>query len=99
MATGRCGSRGRELVETFVKGLRKSDLLFMPEPYYAGGTVDRSVGSREIVSDLKAAGLGAQVFATRDEILPAIVSAVKAGDRVLIMARATILSLSSPRKS
>ena len=37
------------LVDCFVSGLRDEDVLIMPEPVYFGGTVDRSVGSREVI--------------------------------------------------
>ena len=35
------------LVDCFANGLHGDDVLVMPEPVYFGGTVDRSVGSRE----------------------------------------------------
>ena len=37
------------LVGCFTSGLRDEDVLVMPEPVYFGGTVDRSVGSDDIV--------------------------------------------------
>ena len=37
------------LVDCFASGLHDEDVLVMPEPVYFGGTVDRSVGSRDIV--------------------------------------------------
>jgi UDP-N-acetylmuramate--alanine ligase len=37
------------LVDCFVSALRDEDVLVMPEPVYFGGTVDRSVGSRDII--------------------------------------------------
>jgi len=33
-------------------GLRSEDVLLMPEPVYFGGTVDRAIGSDEIVGEV-----------------------------------------------
>ena len=44
------------LVECFASGMRDDDILVMPEPVYFGGTVDRSVGSRDIVADIERRG-------------------------------------------
>lgn len=41
---------GREIVESFAKYLKSSDQLLMPEVYYAGGTVDRSVAATHIIA-------------------------------------------------
>lgn len=73
---------GREIAETFSKHLNRDDLLFMPEPYYAGGTVDRSITSHNIASLI---GSKAKSFATRAEILPEILKQARAGDRIIIM--------------
>jgi hypothetical protein len=44
------------LVDCFANGLHGNDVLVMPEPVYFGGTVDRSVGSREIVCEIERRG-------------------------------------------
>ena len=41
------------LVSCFASGLRDEDVLVMPEPVYFGGTVDRSVGSGDIVREIQ----------------------------------------------
>jgi len=74
-----------ELVEAFKQLLDTNDKVYLPEPYYAGGTVDRSVGSRHIVEDLQKQGVQAEVFATRADTAPAILRDAKAGDRIVIM--------------
>src|SRR5262249_11793836 len=38
-----------ELVDCFASAMRDDDVLTMPEPVYFGGTVERSVASRDIV--------------------------------------------------
>ena len=40
-------------VDCFASGLRDEDVLVMPEPVYFGGTVDRSVGSDDIVREIQ----------------------------------------------
>lgn len=74
-----------ELVESFASHLIEGDRLYMPEPFYAGGTVDRSVTSQHLVDDLKAKGVDAVVGASRDALLPAILAEAQPGDRVVIM--------------
>ncbi len=46
---------GEELAQSFAKGLAPDDRLFLPDPVYQGGTVDRSRGS-----DWLAEQIGAQ---------------------------------------
>jgi UDP-N-acetylmuramate--alanine ligase len=75
----------RELVESFASQLNKNDQLFMPEPYYAGGTTDRSVSSQHIVADLQARGVNASVYSDRASITTPLLAAARAGDRVIIM--------------
>ena len=38
-----------DLIESFADALNKEDILWMPEIYYAGGTADKSISSKEIV--------------------------------------------------
>ena len=53
------------LVDCFASGLRDEDVLVMPEPVYFGGTVDRSVGSRDIVGEIERRGRKAFAFPDR----------------------------------
>jgi UDP-N-acetylmuramate--alanine ligase len=66
----------------------------MPEPVYFGGTVDRSVGSRDIIGDIARRGRNALAFADRDACGDQLVKLAKPGDRILVMgARDDSLSL------
>ncbi len=77
---------GQEIIDAFSTYLAGGqDLLFMPEVYYAGGTVDRSVTAKDIIHGICEKGVAARWFATREEILPAILSEAKKGDRVVVM--------------
>ncbi len=76
---------GPELAQSLADHLTKDDRLYMVEPYYAGGTVDRSVGSSDIVADIKKRGGTAELMAGRPEIKAAILKEVRPGDRIVIM--------------
>src|SRR5271165_3814638 len=73
------------LVESFVSGMRDEDVLVMPEPVYFGGTVDRSVGSREIVCEIERHGRNAFAFPDRGSCGDALVRLARGGDRIVIM--------------
>ncbi len=76
---------GKEIVEAFTQYLDEDDILLMPEVYYAGGTVDRSVTAQHIIEDLAKEGVNAQWFETRDECGTSIISQAQQGDRVVII--------------
>jgi UDP-N-acetylmuramate--alanine ligase len=73
------------LVDSFVLGLNDEDVLVMPEPVYFGGTVDRSVGSREIICDIERRGRNAFAFPDRSSCGDALVRLARRGDRIVIM--------------
>jgi UDP-N-acetylmuramate--alanine ligase len=82
------------LVDCFVSGMRDDDVLTMPEPVYFGGTVDRSVGSRDIVADIERRGRKAHAFADRPGCGDMLVKLARPGDRIVVMgARDDSLSL------
>jgi len=74
-----------EIIEAFSSNLSEDDILIMPEVYYAGGTVDRSVTAKKIIEDLKNDGVNAYLFDLRDEVPSFIGNIAKEGDRVVIM--------------
>ena len=43
---------GTELAASSAKGMREGDNLYVSDPVYFGGTVDRSVGSEKLVADI-----------------------------------------------
>jgi UDP-N-acetylmuramate--alanine ligase len=73
------------LIECFANGLHDEDVLVMPEPVYFGGTVDRSVGSREIVGEIKRRGRKAFALPDRDACGDRLVMLARPGDRIVIM--------------
>src|SRR5262244_1659768 len=73
------------LVDCFASALRDEDVLVMPEPVYFGGTVDRSVGSRDIVGEIERRGRRAFAFPDRGACGDALVKLARRGDRVVVM--------------
>jgi UDP-N-acetylmuramate--alanine ligase len=73
------------LVHCFANGLREEDVLVMPEPVYFGGTVDRSVGSNDIVSEVQRRGRKAFAFADRGGCDDMLVKLARRGDRIVVM--------------
>jgi UDP-N-acetylmuramate--alanine ligase len=73
------------LVDCFVRGLNDEDVLVMPEPVYFGGTVDRSVGSREIICEVEQHGRNAFAFPDRGGCGDALVRLARPGDRIVVM--------------
>ena len=73
------------LVGCFTSGLRDEDVLVMPEPVYFGGTVDRSVGSNDIVSEIQRRGRKAFAFTNRGDCGDMLVGLARRGDRIVVM--------------
>ncbi len=74
-----------EFIDGFAGLMREDDVLLMPEPVYYGGTTDRSVGSEDIASGVRAAGRQADALATRADCGDRIVEIAKPGDRIIVM--------------
>ena len=73
------------LVGCFASGLRDEDVLVMPEPVYFGGTVDRSVGSKDLVCEIQRYGRRAFAFPDRGACGDTLVRLARRGDRVVVM--------------
>jgi UDP-N-acetylmuramate--alanine ligase len=73
------------LVDCFVSGLHDEDVVVMPEPVYFGGTVDRSIGSRDIIRDIERRGRRAFAFPDRSACGNALVQLARRGDRIVVM--------------
>jgi len=76
---------GDELAESFVNGMAESDRLYLPDPVYHGGTVERSRGSDWLAEQISARGRGAEHIPDRAKIGDALLAEARPGDRILIM--------------
>jgi UDP-N-acetylmuramate--alanine ligase len=73
------------LVDCFTQGMRGDDVLVMPEPVYFGGTVDRSIGSRELAGEIERGGRKATAFPDRTACGDVLAGLARPGDRILVM--------------
>lgn len=76
---------GKELAASFAHGMRDGDKLFVCDPVYFGGTVDRSIGSEALVADIVAGGGDAVHMTTRAACGAAMLDEARPGDRILIL--------------
>lgn len=76
---------GKELAASFAAGMRDGDKLYVCDPVYFGGTVDRSIGSEALVADVVAGGADAVHLTTRANCGAAILDEARPGDRILIL--------------
>ena len=82
---GPIAKMGEELARTFVEGMREGDRLFLPDPVYQGGTVDRSRGSDWLAGEIRAAGGDVEHIAERAEIGGRLLAEALPGDRIAIL--------------
>jgi UDP-N-acetylmuramate--alanine ligase len=75
----------QEFAEVFSKYLSKDDRLYIPEVLYLGGTVDRSVTAKDLVSDLVEKGVHAVWLENRNEALTLLAQEARPGDRIIVM--------------
>jgi UDP-N-acetylmuramate--alanine ligase len=76
---------GPELIACFAEKLAEEDVLIMPDPVYFGGTVERSVGSGDIIAGVVAAGRQAEHLPERTACGQRLAELARPGDRIVIM--------------
>ena len=72
-------------VEAFAAELRPQDRLWFLEVFYAGGTAARDICSGDVVAELAARGLAADLAPSRPGLVEALAQAAQPGDLVLVM--------------
>ncbi len=73
------------LIETFKSNLRPEDVLWMPEIFFAGGSVQRDISSADLISTIKKSGCDARFSNHRSDLAAQIAAEAKTGDLVLVM--------------
>ena len=58
---------GEQIIDSFAAHLAPDDMLIMPEVYYAGGTVDRSVTAKDIINRAQEKNINALWFNDRNQ--------------------------------
>jgi len=82
---GPLAKMGQELAETFAKGMREGDRLFLPDPVYQGGTVDKSRGSDWLAEAVQHSGGHAEHIPQRAAIGARLLGEALPGDRIAIL--------------
>ncbi len=82
---GPLAKMGEALAEAFARGMREGDRLFLPDPVYQGGTVDRSRGSAWLAAAIRDAGAHAEHVPDRQRIWEQLSRDALAGDRIAIL--------------
>jgi UDP-N-acetylmuramate--alanine ligase len=72
-------------IDCFAENLFAGDVLIMPDPVYFGGTVERTVTSRDITDGVRARGAEAHAFAEREACGEKLLELARPGDRIVIM--------------
>jgi UDP-N-acetylmuramate--alanine ligase len=82
---GPIAKMGEQLAESFANGMTTDDRLYLPDPVYQGGTVERTRGSDWLAGQIVAKGGKAEHVADRSEIAEKMLAEAKPGDRIVIM--------------
>jgi UDP-N-acetylmuramate--alanine ligase len=76
---------GDELAASFANGMAPGDRLYLPDPVYQGGTVERTRGSDWLAEQVTAGGGTAEHIPERAAIGDALLAEAREGDRIVIM--------------
>jgi UDP-N-acetylmuramate--alanine ligase len=82
---GPLAKMGEQLAESLAEGMAPDDRLYLPDPVYQGGTVEKTRGSDWLAERVASLGGNAQHIPERARIGDALVAEAKRGDRILIM--------------
>ena len=82
---GPLAKMGDQLAESLADGMAADDRLYLPDPVYQGGTVERTRGSDWLAEQVVERGRKAQHIARREMIGEALIAEARSGDRILIM--------------
>jgi UDP-N-acetylmuramate--alanine ligase len=82
---GPLAKMGEELAATFAAGMREGDRLYLPDPVYQGGTVDRSRGSDWLTEAIRKNGGHAEHLPDRTAIGAKLLAEALPGDRIAIL--------------
>jgi len=74
-----------DLIAAFARHLAPRDVLWLPEIFYAGGTVARDISSADLAAQIAAAGRDARFCPDRADLPRKIAAEARPGDLVLVM--------------
>jgi UDP-N-acetylmuramate--alanine ligase len=76
---------GEPLAGSLADGMAPEDRLYLPDPVYQGGTVEKVRGSDWLAEQVRERGRQAEHIADRPRIGDALIAEARTGDRILIM--------------
>jgi UDP-N-acetylmuramate--alanine ligase len=82
---GPLAKMGEALAESLGHGMAADDRLYVPDPVYQGGTVDKVHGSDWLSEQVRGRGKHAEHIAERPRVGDALIAEARPGDRILIM--------------
>jgi UDP-N-acetylmuramate--alanine ligase len=82
---GPLAKMGEPLAESLADGMAADDRLYLPDPVYQGGTVDKARGSDWLAEEVRRRGKQAEHVADRTRIEDSLSCEARDGDRILIM--------------
>jgi UDP-N-acetylmuramate--alanine ligase len=82
---GPLAKMGEELAQVLAKGMREGDRLYLPDPVYQGGTVDKARGSDWFARAIRSAGGQAEHVPERAAIGEKLLQEALPGDRIAIL--------------
>jgi UDP-N-acetylmuramate--alanine ligase len=82
---GPLAKMGEPLAEAFANGMAADDRLYLPDPVYQGGTVERTRGSEWLAQQVRDLDRQAEHIPERARIGDALVGEARSGDRILVM--------------
>ena len=82
---GPLAKMGDALAESLAKGMAPGDRLYLPDPVYQGGTVEKTHGSDWLAAEVNERGGKAEHVPERAAIGDLLVGEAQAGDRIVIM--------------
>jgi UDP-N-acetylmuramate--alanine ligase len=82
---GPLAKMGEPLADSLAEGMAVDDRLYLPDPVYQGGTVDKTRGSDWLAEQVSSRQRQVEHIADRGRIGDALIAEARAGDRILIM--------------
>ncbi|HZU51069.1 MAG TPA: Mur ligase family protein [Sphingomicrobium sp.] len=82
---GPLAKMGEPLAQSLADGMAPDDHLYLPDPVYQGGTVEKVHGSDWLAEQVRRHGKQADHVALRADIGTKLASEARSGDRILIM--------------
>jgi UDP-N-acetylmuramate--alanine ligase len=82
---GPLAKMGEQLADAIATGMAAGDRLYLPDPVYQGGTVERTRGSDWLAEQVRERGAEAEHIRERAKIGDALLAEAKSGDRIVIM--------------